>query len=105
VSGAHSKKKLTGYLTNTRLSKEDVLESYAELWRIEKIFRISKTDKTMPSFFHRHSIFFKIGKISIVPAIGYNYINYSVSYSSANKITPAFLHHRHSLFFKVGIEL
>lgn len=44
---------LKGYLTNTKLSKEEVLESYGELWRIEKAFRISKTDLQIRPIFHR----------------------------------------------------
>lgn len=44
---------LKGYLTNTRLSKEEVLESYGELWRIEKAFRISKTDLQIRPVYHR----------------------------------------------------
>ncbi|MDO5650152.1 MAG: IS1634 family transposase [Gallicola sp.] len=44
---------LKGYLTNTKLSKEEVLESYGELWRIEKAFRISKTDLQIRPVYHR----------------------------------------------------
>ena len=35
---------LKGYLTNTELSKEEVIAQYKQLWQIEKTFRISKTD-------------------------------------------------------------
>lgn len=44
---------LKGYLTNTRLSKEQVMENYNELWQIEKAFRISKTDLRMRPIYHR----------------------------------------------------
>jgi transposase len=44
---------LKGYLTNTGLSKEQVLENYNELWQIEKAFRISKTDLRMRPIYHR----------------------------------------------------
>lgn len=35
---------LKGYVTNSRLSPQKVTENYAQLWQIEKAFRISKTD-------------------------------------------------------------
>ncbi len=35
---------LKGYLTNTNLSKDEVIAQYKQLWQIEKTFRISKTD-------------------------------------------------------------
>lgn len=35
---------LKGYITNTPLSKREVIENYQQLWQIEKAFRISKTD-------------------------------------------------------------
>jgi transposase len=44
---------LKGYITNTTLSKEDVLENYAHLWHIEKAFRINKTDLRVRPIFHR----------------------------------------------------
>lgn len=44
---------LKGYLTNTQLTKEEVIENYNELWQIEKAFRISKTDLRMRPIYHR----------------------------------------------------
>lgn len=44
---------LKGYVTNARLSKEDVLENYGHLWQIEKAFRISKTDLKIRPIYHR----------------------------------------------------
>lgn len=44
---------LKGYLTNTALSKESVIENYGYLWRIEKAFRISKTDLRIRPIYHR----------------------------------------------------
>jgi transposase len=44
---------LKGYLTNTHLTKEQVMENYNELWQIEKAFRISKTDLRMRPIYHR----------------------------------------------------
>jgi len=35
---------LKGYLTNTVLSKDEIIENYNHLWKIEGAFRISKTD-------------------------------------------------------------
>jgi transposase len=35
---------LKGYVINTTLSKNKVIENYQQLWHVEKAFRISKTD-------------------------------------------------------------
>ena len=35
---------LKGYITNSTLSKDRILENYRQLWLIEKAFRIAKTD-------------------------------------------------------------
>lgn len=43
---------LKGYLTNTSLSKQEVIEQYKKLWQIEKTFRISKTDLRIRPIFH-----------------------------------------------------
>ncbi len=43
---------LKGYLTNTDLSKEEVIKQYKQLWHIEKTFRISKTDLRIRPIFH-----------------------------------------------------
>lgn len=44
---------LKGYLTNSKLSKEEVVAEYNELWQIEKAFRISKTDLRVRPIYHR----------------------------------------------------
>ena len=44
---------LKGYLTNTKLSNAEIVENYAHLWKIEKAFRISKTDLKIRPIFHR----------------------------------------------------
>jgi transposase len=44
---------LKGYLTNTDLSAEMVIENYGQLWHIEKAFRISKTDLRIRPMYHR----------------------------------------------------
>lgn len=45
---------LKGYQTNDKsLSKEDVIENYRELWKIEKAFRISKHDLKIRPIYHR----------------------------------------------------
>lgn len=43
---------LKGYITNSTLSKEVVLENYKQLWQIEKAFRIVKTDLKIRPVFH-----------------------------------------------------
>lgn len=44
---------LKGYITNTRLSNDEVIENYRELWQIEKAFRIAKTDLQIRPVYHR----------------------------------------------------
>jgi transposase len=44
---------LKGYLTNTNLSKGEVIANYGQLWKIEKAFRISKTDLRIRPIYHR----------------------------------------------------
>jgi transposase len=44
---------LKGYITNTHLSKEQVIEHYKDLWQIEKAFRIAKTDLQIRPIYHR----------------------------------------------------
>jgi transposase len=44
---------LKGYITNTRLPNDQVIENYKELWQIEKAFRISKTDLQIRPVYHR----------------------------------------------------
>jgi transposase len=44
---------LKGYLTNTNLTKEEIINSYGHLWKIEKAFRISKHDLRIRPIYHR----------------------------------------------------
>jgi transposase len=44
---------LKGYLTNTTLSKEEIIDNYTHLWRIEKAFRVSKHDLRIRPIYHR----------------------------------------------------
>ena len=44
---------LKGYLTNTALNKQDVIDNYSHLWKIEKAFRVSKHDLKIRPIFHR----------------------------------------------------
>jgi hypothetical protein len=44
---------LKGYLTNTTLAGSDVVEIYNSLWKIERAFRISKTDMKIRPVYHR----------------------------------------------------
>lgn len=43
---------LKGYLTNTTLTKEEVIDQYKQLWFIEKTFRISKSDLRIRPIYH-----------------------------------------------------
>lgn len=44
---------LKGYLTNTSLSKDEIIENYGHLWKIENAFRISKHDLKVRPIYHR----------------------------------------------------
>lgn len=44
---------LKGYQTNTRLSKDEIVTNYQNLWHIEKAFRMSKTDLRIRPIYHR----------------------------------------------------
>lgn len=44
---------LKGYVTNTNLDKEQVIEQYGQLWHIERTFRISKSDLQVRPIYHR----------------------------------------------------
>lgn len=44
---------LKGYVTNTRLARNDVIGNYSQLWQVEKAFRISKTDLRIRPIYHR----------------------------------------------------
>jgi transposase len=44
---------LKGYVTNTKLKNNDVIENYKNLWHIEKAFRMSKTDLRIRPIYHR----------------------------------------------------
>lgn len=43
---------LKGFITNTDLNKEAVIENYGHLWRIEKAFRVAKTDIKIRPVYH-----------------------------------------------------
>ena len=45
---------LKGYFTNTRLKTRQIVNQYANLWQVEKAFRMSKTDlKQRPVYHHQ----------------------------------------------------
>lgn len=44
---------LKGYITNAKLTKDEILENYDHLWNIEKAFRIAKTDLKIRPIYHR----------------------------------------------------
>lgn len=44
---------LKGYLTNSALTEEAIIDNYRHLWQIEKAFRISKTDLRIRPIYHR----------------------------------------------------
>lgn len=44
---------LKGYVTNTKLKEEVVINNYGNLWHIERAFRMSKTDLRIRPIYHR----------------------------------------------------
>lgn len=44
---------LKGYITNTKLTKNQIIDNYSNLWHIEKAFRMSKTDLKIRPIYHR----------------------------------------------------
>jgi len=44
---------LKGYVTNTKLSKDEVIKQYYNLWNVEKTFRISKSDLEIRPIYHQ----------------------------------------------------
>lgn len=44
---------LKGYLTNSQLPQQAIIDNYQQLWQIEKAFRISKTDLKVRPIYHR----------------------------------------------------
>lgn len=44
---------LKGYITNARLTNDEVIENYKSLWNIERAFRMSKTDLRIRPIYHR----------------------------------------------------
>lgn len=44
---------LKGYITNSALEKDEIIENYRHLWQIEKAFRISKTELKIRPVYHR----------------------------------------------------
>ena len=44
---------LKGYITNTKLTKRQIIDNYNNLWHIEKAFRMSKTDLKIRPIYHR----------------------------------------------------
>lgn len=44
---------LKGYITNTSLTNDEIIENYNHLWEIEKAFRVSKHDLKIRPIYHR----------------------------------------------------
>jgi transposase len=44
---------LKGYVTNAKLTDNEVIQNYNKLWHIEKAFRMSKTDLRIRPIYHR----------------------------------------------------
>ena len=46
---------LKGYYTNSKLSAQEIIDNYNQLWQIEKAFRVAKTDLKIRPVYHRLS--------------------------------------------------
>jgi len=44
---------IKGYITNTQLKNQTIIDRYHDLWQIEKSFRITKSDLAARPIFHR----------------------------------------------------
>jgi len=44
---------LKGYITNSSLKKDEIIENYKHLWQIEKAFRVAKSDLKIRPIYHR----------------------------------------------------
>ena len=44
---------IKGYITNTKLKKKEVIDSYRNLWFIERAFRMNKSDLEVRPIYHR----------------------------------------------------
>ena len=44
---------LKGYITNSKMTSEEIQSNYSHLWQSEKAFRISKTDLRIRPIYHR----------------------------------------------------
>ena len=44
---------IKGYVTNTELPKEKIIENYGNLWYIERAFRLNKCDLAARPIYHR----------------------------------------------------
>lgn len=53
ITKAEKLEGIKGYLTNTRLPEQTVIDRYHDLWRIENSFRITKSDMEARPIFHR----------------------------------------------------
>ena len=43
---------LKGYITNSSMNKEEILQNYKNLWQIEKAFRVAKSELKIRPIFH-----------------------------------------------------
>ncbi len=53
MSKAEKLEGIKGYLTNTDLPEQTVIDRYHDLWRVENSFRITKSDLEARPIFHR----------------------------------------------------
>ena len=44
---------LKGYITNSKLKPQEIIDNYNQLWHIEKAFRVTKTDLKIRPIYHR----------------------------------------------------
>lgn len=44
---------LKGYITNSKLNKDELISNYQQLWQIEKAFRVAKSELKLRPIYHR----------------------------------------------------
>lgn len=88
---------IKGYLTNTRLPEQTVIDRYHDLWRIENSFRITKSDLEARPIFHRLDETIKVHLVIVLAGLAiarYIEIQTGVSIKKALKLAEKLLTHK-----------
>ncbi|MBR7077909.1 MAG: hypothetical protein IKI41_04105, partial [Clostridia bacterium] len=70
---------IKGYVTNTGLSKDDVIGNYGNLWFIERAFRMNKFDLAVRPIYHRLRYYAK--KVELLNTVWDTYDMFYATYA------------------------